>query len=194
MDPTTAVRTDTLPAIATLVVPGVFATSGYLWLGLSQAPADVRTFLGAHEAIATIGTVLIWVGAGFAVESLASYAEVYLIDRRRADHAEMQEIWWRYLTIVWTHEPIGQRYIRRFLVSFKFELNTAVAAVVAVPAPLLLGAYGHIVWRNAFLSFMGLVLLALLFFAAAKNSAGVLAETRKRLVAGLCERVVSRER
>src|SRR5687767_1350836 len=124
MDPTSAVRTDTLPAIATLLVPGVVATSGYLWLGLSGAPPDVRSFLGAHEAIATVGTVLILIGAGFAIDSAGSYVEVYCIDRRRGDCAEMVDIWWRYLTIAWRHEPIGQRYIRRFVVSFKFELNT----------------------------------------------------------------------
>jgi hypothetical protein len=153
-------------------VPGVFA-SGYLWLGLSQAPSDVRAFIGAHEAIATIGTVLIWVGVGFAVESLASYVEVYLIDRRRSDHAEMQDIWGRYLTIAWSHEPIGQRYIRRFLVSFKFELNTSVGALSAAPSPLLLAAYGQVSWLTGILSFAVLVLLAMLFFCAAKDSAGV---------------------
>ena len=127
MDPTTAVRSETLPVIATVVAPGAFVSGPYLWAGLATADA-VRAFLDRHEGLALAGAILLWIVAGFTVESLGSYVEFYWIDRPRPDHAEMLGTWWRYLRIAWSKEPVGQHYLRRMLVSFKFELNMSVAA------------------------------------------------------------------
>jgi hypothetical protein len=63
------------------------------------------------------------------VESMGSYVEVYRIDRKRKDHEEMLKQWWLFLRTAWTEEPIGQRYLRRMLVTFKFELNVCVATL-----------------------------------------------------------------
>ena len=60
---------------------------------------------------------------------MGSYVEVYLIDRRRPDHADMLATSWKYLRIAWVHEPIGPHYLRRLLVSLKFELNMFVAVM-----------------------------------------------------------------
>lgn len=122
MDPTSTVRTDALPAIATLVIPGASASISYVWLLLDSTP-HLRAFLDAHDGIATLIAVLVAIAAGFAIESASSYVEVYLIDRRRSDHQQMLEIWWCYLRIAWNKEPIGQRYLRRLLTTFKFELK-----------------------------------------------------------------------
>src|SRR5438132_6175097 len=117
MDLTTAVRTDTLPAIATVVAPGALASAPFLWLLLSSMPS-LRAFIGDHEPTALTSAALVWIVVGFGLDSAGSYVEVYCIDRRRQDHAEMLDVWWRYLRIAWTHEPIGQHYLRRMLVSF----------------------------------------------------------------------------
>jgi hypothetical protein len=122
MDPTTAVRTDTLPAIATVLAPGAFASAPYAWVALSRA-GRVREFLDHHEAIARAAAVLLWIVAGMLIESIGSFAEVYWIDRSRQDHPDMLAIWWRFLRSTWETEPIGLHYLRRMLVSFKFELN-----------------------------------------------------------------------
>src|SRR5262245_55031913 len=91
-----------------------------------------------HDAVSTIAAILIFVSAGFTIDSVGSYVEVHALDRRRADHEKMIEYWWKYLTIAWTREPIGQHYLRRLLVSFKFELNMFVALVLALPSvPML---------------------------------------------------------
>src|SRR5438034_8100637 len=50
------------------------------------------------------------------------------LDRRRPDHDAMVATWWRYLRIAWVREPVGQHYLRRMLVSFKFELNMFAAS------------------------------------------------------------------
>lgn len=189
MDPTTAVRTDTLPAIATLIVPGAVATSGYLWLALSFASSEFLTFLDAHEAITAIGAVLIWIAAGFAIESLGSYVEVYCIDGRRDDHKAMIETWWKYLTIAWSIEPVGQKYLRRMLVIFKFELNGFIAALLAAPSPIFLLQAGEVSWTTAATVFVVLAAVSTLLFLAAKGSANVLADTRACLVSGVWEPV-----
>jgi hypothetical protein len=82
MDPSTAVRTDTLPAIATVVIPGTVASAGYVWLILGGAPSSVLDFLAEHEVVSTIIFVLVAVGTGIAVDSAGSYLEVYGIDPR----------------------------------------------------------------------------------------------------------------
>jgi hypothetical protein len=186
MDPTSAVRTDTLPAIATVVAPGAFASASYAWLLLSEA-TGLRVFLNQHEAIALAAAILLWIVVGFAVESLGSYVEVYLIDRRRPDHRQMLDTWWRYLRIAWVREPIGQRYLRRLLVSFKFELNMCVATVSTIPGVILLTRFGRISWTTGGpIVATAIVASALLFFAA-RGSADVLAEVRARLVLGVGE-------
>lgn len=63
---------------------------------------------------------------------MGSYVEVYLIDRRRPDHADMLATSWKYLRIAWVHEPIGPHYLRRLLVSLKFELNMFVAVMISL--------------------------------------------------------------
>jgi len=186
MEPTSAVRTDTLPAIATVVAPGACASASYSWLLLSSAP-DLRVFLDQHEPIAAGVAVLLWIVLGFAVESAGSYVEVYLIDRRSPDHPQMLENWWRYLRIAWIREPIGQRYLRRLLVSFKFELNMFVATIASLPGVFFLAYAGRISWKSGATAFVALAMAAALLFFAARGSAQVLADLRARLLTGVGE-------
>jgi hypothetical protein len=186
MDPTTAVRTDALPAMATLIAPGAFASAPYAWAVLSSTD-NLKPFLAQHESIALASAILLWIAAGFLIESVGSYVEVYWIDRPKADHAEMLATWWRYLRIAWKTEPVGQHYLRRMLVSFKFELNMSVAAAASIPGVLILGILRLI---NGNTTAGGVALLAIAtaaLFSMAESSAGVLAEVRKQLVRGVGE-------
>ena len=122
MDLTSSVRTDTLPAVASVLVPGAGALTPYVVLLLTRRP-DLAAFLASHEATALLGGVLLSITAGFFVESAGSYIEYYIIDWRHRDRDAMMEKFWRYLRIAWTTEPTGQHYLRRLLAVFKFELN-----------------------------------------------------------------------
>jgi hypothetical protein len=186
MDPTSTVRTDALPAIATLVIPGGVASVPYAWLALDVAPA-LKAYLVTHDGIATLIAVLVSIAVGFVLESAGSYAEVYLIDRRRSDHEQMLNIWWRYLRIAWDKEPIGQRYLRRLLVTFKFELNMFVAIVCAIPGVLLLAANERLRCDAWVAVLVGMLIAAGLFFWAARGSANVLAKLREELISGVGE-------
>ena len=184
MDPTTAVRTDTLPAIATVLAPGAFATAPYVWALLTHSER-VRRFAGDHEATALTVAALVWIVAGFAIDSAGSYVEVYAIDRRRPDHDEMLATWWKYLRIAWVHEPIGQHYLRRLLVSFKFELNLFVASMANIVSIGGLALFGALPWPAALEIEIALGVAALLLANAARGSAEVLADVRSALVKGI---------
>jgi hypothetical protein len=186
MDPTTAVRTDALPAVATVVGPGLFASAPFTWSWLANSP-NVRSFLNEHEAIALAAAVLLWTISGFAIDSLGSYIEVYCIDRRRPDHDEMLATWWRYLRIAWVREPVGQHYLRRMLVSFKFELNMFTASLVSVVGVGFLFAVGLLPGPQTVAVALIFGTLALLFAKAARDSSDVLADIRKALVRGVGE-------
>ena len=183
MDPSTAVRTDTLPAIATIVVPGTIASAGYVWLGLGVPAMSALEVLRSHEWVSAIAFVLISVGVGFVVDSAGSYLEVYGLDRRRADHDEMIETWWRYLTMALPEPPpIGHSYIRRILVSFKFELNICVALGLALPTVPALVVYDFISWWRGLATSLLLICGVALAYFAARGSSSVLADARQRLV------------
>ena len=184
MDPTSAVRTDTVPIIATVVAPGAFASVPYAWAALTRAP-DVRAFLDHHEAIALAAAALLWIVCGFTIESVASYVEVYCLDRPRTDHADFINTWWRYLRIAWDREPIGQRYLRRLLVSFKFELNMFVAALASIPGVVWLASRGMVTTLEAAATIATLAIIAAGLFTMAESSSTVLAEVRKQLVRGV---------
>ena len=186
MDPTTAVRTDALPAIATVVAPGAVASAPYVWGVLSKADG-LKAFLSQHESIALAAAILLWIATGFVVDSAGSYVEVYGIDRRRMDHTELIDTWWRYLRIAWKTEPVGQHYLRRMLVSFKFELNMSVAAAASIPGAVFLGVRGLIGWGAVTLAAILLALSAALLLSMARASAGVLADIRQHLVLGVGE-------
>jgi hypothetical protein len=186
MDPTSAVRMDAIPIIATVVAPGAFVSAPYLWLGLANADR-VRGFLDKHEALTVAAAILLWIVVGFTVESLGSYIEVHWIDERRPDRADAADAWWRYLRIAWEKEPIGQRYLRRIVAAFKFELNMSVAAACTIPGVFLLGLEGHVGNGAAFTLIAVCVGAALGLFAMANTSSRVLAELRTQLLRGVGE-------
>lgn len=187
MDPTTAIRTDTLPAVATLVIPGAVASGAYIWWALLSLP-DTASFLAQRDVLTTVLLVLLLIAAGFVVESIGSYVEVHLIDARRKDHDKMVKTWWEYLRIVWTNEPVGQRYLRRLLVSFKFELNMLTAAFFAIPGVLLLGLGDYVSARIFYGLLIGSVVAVGVFWFFAKDTAEVLANVRKELTKGVIKK------
>lgn len=186
MDPTSTVRTDALPALATLVIPGAVASSPYSWIVLGSVPS-IASYLTAHDGVAVLVAVVVAIATGFTVDSLGSYVEVYGIDKRRPDHDELLEIWGRYLRSTWSKEPVGHRYLRRLLVTFKFELNMFVAILVALPGVYLLGESQRVSGLFALRALVAMALAGLVFWVFAKGSADVLAKTRGLLVLGVGE-------
>ena len=187
MDPTSAVRTDALPAIATVIAPGAFASTPYVWATIATH-SEVSGFLNQHEAITVAAAILLWTATGFAIDSAGTYLEYHRIDQQRNDRADFTETWWQFLRTAWTIEPVGHRYLRRLLVSFKFELNMCVAVMVATPGLLLLAAYQQVSWGRGAIGSIVMMIAAYVLFRAARTSSGVLADTRRHLVQGVTVR------
>ena len=60
---------------------------------------------------------------------------------RDSKNPDVSERWYQYLKIAWIREPIGQRYLRKILTTFKFELNLLVATVPTMLGTLALHHY-----------------------------------------------------
>ena len=120
---------------------------------------------------------------GLVIESLGSYVEVYWIDHGSSDATVRKVYWNAYLRLAWGSEgePVGHRYLRRTLTSFKFELNTFIALFFVWAGVAALGVSGLLGgW-----TIEGLIVLSLVmwgFYQAACDSAEVLASVRALLL------------
>jgi len=186
MELTSSVRTETLPALGSVVAPGSLALAPYVALFLIAHPR-AASYLAGHEAISLPAGVILAIAGGFLVESLGSYIEYYLLDRRHADRTAMQRSWWRYLRIAWKVEPTGQHYLRRILTIFKFELNGFVATVAALPGLLWIASSGVVTPGAAVSLVVGAVAAALYLFCAAGHTSQLLAQIRSQLLLGAGE-------
>ena len=186
MDLTSSVRTDTLPALGTVVAPGVLALAPYGALFLAAHPRAAAYFAG-HEAVSLSVAVMLAIGGGFLVESLGSYVEYYLLDSRHSDRAAMRRGWWRYLRIAWKVEPTGQHYLRRILAIFKFELNGFVATVAALPGLLWMAGSGLVATSAAAGLVLGALAASAYLFHAASQTSRLLAQIRSHLLHGVGE-------
>ncbi len=181
MDFTSTVRTETLSATASVLVPGLAAVTPYAAY-LAAGYPTIGAFAAAHEAQAVTVMVFLTVGGGFLIESLGSYIEFHILDRRHPDRTAMLAEWRRYLQIAWKVEPIGQHYLRRLLTTFKFELNLLTAAIVAFPGVVLLFGAG-LVSPGAGWALIGVsVALGWYLLQAATATSLLLADTRKLLL------------
>ena len=134
--------------------------------------------------MALAAAALVWIVMGFLVESMGSYVEVYAIDRRRDDHARLL----RRVALprsAWEKEPVGQGYVRRLVVSFKFELNLFVGSLVAIFGFSLLGTFEPTARWPSVAAIILLGGAAVLLFTMARDTSSLLAETREQLVRGV---------
>jgi hypothetical protein len=186
MDLTSSVRTDTLPALGSVVAPGALALSPYIALFVIRHPR-VASYLAAHEATALSAGLVLSIGGGFLVESFGSYVEYYLLDQRHADRTSMIRSWWRYLRIAWKTEPTGQHYLRRILTIFKFELNAFVAMSAALPGLLWIACAGVLQSSAIVALVVGSGVTAVYLFHAAGQTSLLLAQIRAQLLEGVGE-------
>jgi len=92
------------------------------------------------------------------------------------------------LHLAWRSEPIGQRYLRRILAVFKFELNGVVASIVALPGLAWLGIAGVVSWRTVTELIVSDVVVTAFLFQAATESSRLLATIRQSLLDEITER------
>jgi len=94
----------------------------------------------------------------------------------------MLENWRKYLALTWKTEPIGQRYLRRILVEFKFELNLLVAAMVVLIEFQWLRCQGLMSAAQDLWGSLALIVAVGCLFYAARDSSLLLADLRALLI------------
>jgi hypothetical protein len=94
MDLTSSVRTDTLPALGSVVAPGALALSPYVALFLIRHPR-VASYFAAHEATALSAGLVLSIGGGSRSSRSGRMSSYYLLDQRHADRTSMMRSWWR---------------------------------------------------------------------------------------------------
>jgi hypothetical protein len=182
MDLTSTVRPDTLSSVGSVLIPGSLAAGPYVAL-VWGPPHNLKMLVNANEGLSTVIAALLVVAMGLLVESLGSYAEYYVIDRLHADPKALTDRFAEYLQVSWKVEPIGQHYLRRVLIIFKFELNLLVATVATLPGTLALASFG-ILSQHALVGFLGVTLvLGAYLLRAAYDSSKLLDQVRTQLIA-----------
>ena len=182
MDLTSTVRSDALPAVGSMLVPGALAAAPYVALAWGP-PHNLKLFIDANQGISTAAAALLVVSVGLVVESFGSYAEYFAVDRCHRDQKAMLAEWKRYLQIAWETEPIGQHYLRKVLTIFKFELNLCVAAVLTLPGSIALAYYAVLPSHAMWAILVGTLVLVGVLFKVAVDSSILLANLRHELVA-----------
>ena len=149
LDVKDAIQPDVLPAIGSLVLPGTVAAAP--WIALVWGPPhNLKTFVDANQGVSAAAGVLLVIGVGLLVDSIGTFVESHVVDSWHKDAELLRQRWTEYLKIAWVREPIGQSYLRRVLMAFKFELNLLIAALATFPGTLLLGYYKVVPVHAAF--------------------------------------------
>lgn len=181
MDITSTVRSDALPAVGGILVPGAIAITPYV-LFMGSNLFDPNGFIAKSQGFSAGLAAILIVSVGIFIESIGTYLEYYVIDNFHGNKENMQKEWWDYLKIAWNVEPIGQQYLRKVLIIFKFELNMCVATTLCFPALFY-------AWHNKMLPeihikiiFFITIIFAVIFLKTSIDSSRLLATLRKMLI------------
>lgn len=133
MDLASALKTEILRPLTTLIIPGALAVSPYVALLWIHHPALAR-FADSHPTLSGTLLLLLTVAAGHLLEDAGSALERRWDawrERGNPDHREAR--WLPYLQLRIPEDRVGQRYLRTLLVRMKFELSLFWALLVFLP-------------------------------------------------------------
>lgn len=140
MDLASALKTEILRPLTTLIIPGALAVSPYVVLLWIHHPALAR-FADSHPTLAGTLLVLLTLAAGHLLEDAGSALERRWDARRERENPGQREArWLPYLQLRIPEDRVGQRYLRTLLVRMKFELLLFWALLAFLPGFLALQA------------------------------------------------------
>lgn len=159
MDLASALKTEILRPLTTLVIPGALAISPYVALLRLHHPALAR-FADSHPALSGTLLVLLTLAAGHVLEDAGSALERRWDARRERDHPGQREArWLPYLKLRIPEDRVGQRYLRTLVVRMKFELSLFWALLAFLPGFLVLQAQQGFWSTGATAGFAAFILL-----------------------------------
>lgn len=180
MDPVSGLKGEVYRPLATVLVPGVFASTPVAIILLSWFPVLQNVFA---SPLAT-GVLVLGVGVlvGMVLENIGSTIEMKLW--RFVETEERNRQWREYLQLSDVEEIVGQRYLRTVLVRLKFELSMIPALVVfGVGITLANAIYGDV--SPIVMTWLLIILTgAVVYFVyEAYKSIKVLADVRADIIA-----------
>lgn len=168
------------------IIPGFCAVAP--WINTcSPILEKVRNMLAdSNISIVIFLLIITSVVVGLLINILGSYIEVKYFDKRleKTEDETFVTTWQNFLSISYTHEPIGQRYLREVLMGMKFELSFGISLILAsVGIYNLLFDYGFIESFCQKVMSIGIpIAFGLILIREAYSSAKSLCRIRKNLV------------
>lgn len=171
--------------VATIAVPGVTAVMPYILILTYKYPALLE-FWDKHELTFITISGLWVIAAGLILEDIGSEIEL-LWDRchKKRSGARHDSEWYKFLSIAFEREPIGQKYLRTVTLRMKFELAFSVSLI-----PFWIGA----LWlhsmvplfsaRNAAIASGAVLILCTYLLWESYHSSALLAKLRHELLKG----------
>lgn len=139
MDLSSTFKGEIFRPIATIAVPGTFATTPFLFLLGSYFPGFIN-FWDKHDSATTFLIIMVVVAVGLLLEDFGARIEHHVLDPSCKKHnSQHDEEWYKYLQLSFEKEPIGHRYLRTITLRLKFELAFGLSLI-----PFLIG----LVWLN----------------------------------------------
>lgn len=132
MDFGSVLRPDVYRLLIVSVLPGSTAVAPWVFGVLAPELQKPHVWSGGSGAVLALTLFLVALAVGTFLEDVGSRIEVALIDRflptfNPDDCGDLHEVWDQYLSLRTSDEIVGQRYLRNFLVRYKFELSMVTA-------------------------------------------------------------------
>ncbi|HET7163166.1 MAG TPA: hypothetical protein VFI32_10910 [Rhodanobacteraceae bacterium] len=165
----------------TVLVPGIVALSPWV-LALVQHTQATFGFKGyptlAHSLL--FASVIV---AGVVCDGLGSFIEAKW-DDMRDDDLDVEENWYKYLSMVFEREPVGYRYLSRLVTALYFELSMLFAVPIFMFGACVLAWLRFPAFRVASVicTIVCIVGAALFFLWQAYTTHGVICTTRRELM------------
>jgi hypothetical protein len=182
MDFTSAVKSDALRPVSTIVAPGAVAVSPFVVVLGHYVPA-VSGFWSEHETAFGFIVALTILIAGFFLEELGALIEVSWDERLSRRYPFHAVVWRVYLQLKLKDDLIGQRYLREILTRMKFELSMG-PALLACTVGLNWTNEIYGIWSACTMLLISFILLGLagFFLWESYQSAELLSRTRRAIV------------
>jgi hypothetical protein len=175
----TGLPLDLSRSLLVIIIPGAVATTPWILL-LSLKYESLIKFYDDHEVTGNVVLFVLAVLVGSIIENLGTIFEVRW-DMERESTLNVTENWYKYLSRVNEHEPVGYNYLSSMATTLYFELSMMFALPsLFIGLALVFEIDAHL-WPvgTALLAFgIGALLCAFYFYRWAKDSHQVLCKTR----------------
>ena len=141
MNLSSTLNSEIIRIFATILLPGVLTLLSLAMLfcafhfpnnaAMLDWLSENAETVGKHSTVLTVFFFILAVGGGILAETIGARFEYHICDWRANKSCDnFSDVWNKYLTLKFEHDPIGQKYLRYLHLHLKFELNFAAAVLL----------------------------------------------------------------